>query len=84
MGTARTRVLVEASELLNAEAVPPQECVETEAIAVELQGIGVDYAQGYHIAGPEPVVDVIAAHRLTAGAQRTAPGAPASGRAPAC
>jgi diguanylate cyclase (GGDEF)-like protein/PAS domain S-box-containing protein len=34
------------------------ECVETEAVLVELKRIGVDFAQGFHLAQPQPVVEL--------------------------
>jgi EAL domain-containing protein (putative c-di-GMP-specific phosphodiesterase class I) len=34
------------------------ECVENDAILAKLQALGVDYAQGYGIARPAPLVEL--------------------------
>jgi Amt family ammonium transporter len=31
------------------------ECVESQAVLDELKRIGIDYAQGYYLARPEPI-----------------------------
>jgi Amt family ammonium transporter len=35
------------------------EGVETEEVLERLRGLGVDYAQGYHIARPGPLEEVL-------------------------
>jgi len=34
------------------------ECVESEAVLAELRRIGVDFAQGYHLAPPLPITQL--------------------------
>ena len=34
------------------------ECVESEAVLEELKRIGVDYAQGFHLAQPLPIAQL--------------------------
>ena len=35
------------------------ECVESEAVLDELKRIGVDFAQGYHLARPQPIIELL-------------------------
>jgi Amt family ammonium transporter len=34
------------------------ECVESEAVLTELRRIGVDFAQGFHLAPPRPIAEL--------------------------
>jgi Amt family ammonium transporter len=34
------------------------ECVESEAVLTELRRIGVDFAQGFHLAQPLPITQL--------------------------
>ncbi len=54
---ATVKAIVELCKAMSIETVA--EYVETDAIAAELRKLGVDYAQGYAIAKPEPLDNLL-------------------------
>jgi EAL domain-containing protein (putative c-di-GMP-specific phosphodiesterase class I) len=53
---ALVRAVVQLAAGVGVETVA--ECVESEAVRVKLLDIGVDYAQGFHLARPQPLLEL--------------------------
>jgi EAL domain-containing protein (putative c-di-GMP-specific phosphodiesterase class I) len=53
---ALVRAVVQLAAGVGVETVA--ECVESEAVRVKLLDIGVDYAQGFHLAKPQPLLEL--------------------------